>query len=197
MIKVNLYVGKKPFQLPVVAGIDLAALNIKGIIVAVILMFIPDLVLDGQYQQEIEQAESEISAIQLKLKQVQKEERSYGSVREEIEELKRQEGRLADKLVVVRKIIKQKRNPMKILLYVAENIPADIWLQSMEINGTSITIKGESKSYKSIGVFIENLKSSVFFGRDINIKQSQTKTDDSSKRRTEIFELIGNIQNFG
>lgn len=197
MIKVNLYVGRKPFQLPVIAGIDLGALSFKGLGVAFFISLLPGFLLDSSQQEEIEQANNKVSTVQLQLAKLKKEEKSYGSVREEIEALKKQEEKLAEKLVVVRKIIKQKRNPMKIMLYIAQNIPDDVWLKKLEITDSTLTIIGESKTYTSIGVFIENLRSSVFFNRDVNLKSSQTTTDEKEKRRIESFEVVGNIKIFG
>ncbi len=197
MLRVNLYVGKKPFKMPVIAGVDTGAISFKGLALAWLISFAPDFVFKEEWQQEMDSTTTINKQLQLKLKKLQKEERGYGQIQAEIEELKKQEKRLARRLGQVKILIKQKINPMKVLLYFAKNIPEDVWLENLNMTGSKISVKGRSSSYKSIGVLIENLKSSVFFDATLKLQKSETITDPVTSKRIESFELTGRVINFG
>lgn len=189
MIEVNLIGGKKVFKLPVFMGIDLNLINIKWIIVVYVLsLFRP--VLEGQWVKNKEQMEKKLTDARNDLEKVKKEGSKLDGLKQEIEALDSQEKRLNEKLSVVKKIIKIKKNPMSILLFVAKNIPVDAWLKAIEIDNDQLTITGEALSYKSIAQFIESLKDSIFFeAASIKLVDTGTRNEDNSNKRLEFFKL--------
>ncbi len=82
------------------------------------------------------------------------------------------------------------------MLYLSKNIPTDIWLTNVDLAEDKITIEGESESYKSIGLFIENLKSSIFFNETLNLVESKTVENPVLKRRTEYFKITSEIARY-
>ena len=47
---------------------------------------------------------------------------------------------------------------MRILYYIAQNIPENVWLTNVVLKGDTFTLEGESSDYPSVGLFWENLK---------------------------------------
>jgi Tfp pilus assembly protein PilN len=196
MIKVNLYVGKKPFRMPVVAGVDTANLPIKGLILVYIISLLPDMFIKEEWQNEIQQIELQVGKERQLQRSLSRKARNLEKIQDEIDRLAQKEQMLSDKLNVVKELMKIKKNPMKILLYISKNIPTDLWIESLEIRNDKLVIKGNSKSYKSIGIFMENLKNSTFFQSSVRLSRSQTITDPATKKRLEVFEIQANISRY-
>lgn len=195
MIEINLIVGKKPFKMPTIMGVDMALINVKMIVLAIVLSFIPGAFLESDWEPEINTANEQVGELQAKIKKLEKKNDENKSIQEQVDALARQEKKLAERLGVVKEIIKLKKNPMGIMLYLAKNIPDDVWIVSLNIENNTIKIRGQSLTYKSIGVFIENLKNSVFFNKDIVMSGSRT-LEREGQARIEEFDITGTIARF-
>ena len=113
----------------------------------------------------------------------------------QIRELKAQEENLGKKLTAVKQAISEKKNPAPILLYIAKNIPSELWIKELVIEDEKMTIKGEALDYTSIGNFVNSLRSSVFI-REANIAGTNSAVRESDKRRIETFEVNFTIARF-
>ncbi len=197
MIEVNLSAGRKPFKLPVLLGIfDLGQLNFKLIFLCLLLYYLGIPLVQEKLEEKGRSIIETTAKLNERLENIQKQGKGMRAIQAEIEDFQQQEKRLFEKLEVVRKIIKIKKNPMGILLYISKNIPQDLWLTSLEIQLNEIKIEGESRSYKSIGLFIENLKDAIFFGSSVRLEDSMTVTNDVSGTRTESFKISATIMRF-
>jgi Tfp pilus assembly protein PilN len=195
MIEINLLEVKKPFKMPEILGIDLNNLNIKFLVLAYIFTFVPDMIFTDVWQEEVNELDSRIARNNKKLNELNREIANQKDIEAQIQAFVQQEKKLGNRLEVVKKIIKLKKNPMNIMLYLTKNIPKDVWLKSFKIENLTLIVTGDSSSYKSIGIFIENLRSSVFFDSTLHLKNSFTK-EGKNKIRTESFEIEGSIRRF-
>ena len=196
MIEINLIVGKKPFKMPTIMGVDMALINVKMIAAAILLSFVPGALLESGWEPELAAANQQVTDISQKISSLEKKNDANKTIQEQVDALTRQEKKLAERLGVVKEIIKLKKNPMGIMLYIAKNIPEDVWLVSLELENNSIKLKGQSLTYKSIGIFIENLKNSVFFNKDIIMTGSRTIEGKEGQARVEEFDITGTITRF-
>jgi Tfp pilus assembly protein PilN len=196
LIEINLIVGKKPFKMPTLLGIDLATLNLKMIGLAILISFVPGMFLEGGREEEINAANEDVAQVRQQVQKLEKKVDENKGIQDQVDALNRQEKKLAERLGVVKEIIKLKKNPMNIMLYVAKNIPEDVWIIELDLTGNAISIRGQALNYKSIGMFIENLKNSVFFNKDLIMKSSQTVEKPDTKSRVEQFEIVGTIARF-
>lgn len=196
MIEINLIVGKKPFKMPTILGVDMALINLKMIGLAILLSFIPGAFLESGWEEEVATVTAQVEELTGKVKKLEKKNDENKTIQEQVDALARQEKKLAERLGVVKEIIKLKKNPMGIMLYLAKNIPEDVWLISLDLENNTIKLKGQSLTYKSIGVFIENLKNSVFFNKDITMTGSRTVEGKEGQSRVEEFDITGTIARF-
>lgn len=195
MIKINLLPSKKGTGLPVVLGMDLNLVNFKLLILALLFTIVPGFVKDF-WNADLAANNTEMETLNQDLGKLNAQLGGEDSVQKMIEAFTQQEKKLKERLDVVKNILKIKKNPARVLHYVAQNIPEDLWLTNISMVDNNVTFKGESVSYKSIGVFIENLKNSIFFDKSIRLVNSQTKKDNESGKRTEEFEIAGVITKF-
>jgi Tfp pilus assembly protein PilN len=195
MIKVNLLVGKKPLDVANLGGFDLSKLNVKYLVIAILLSYTPELFLNDMLTKELAGFNLQIETLNKEFKTYQAKLDSLKNIQKQIEALENLEKQLESKLNIVKGIFNKRSNPMNIMLYIAKNTPADLWLNEIVIEKNDITFKGESRDYKSIGVFIENLRSSIFFRKDIRLDSSATITKENGVR-VEGFSVKGYIVSY-
>jgi hypothetical protein len=195
MIKTNLLVGKKPLDLSSLGGFDLSKLNVKYLIIAIALSYVPDFFIYDMFAERLQAIQAVITTHNQKYASIQKEAKSLDNIQKQVDALEKLEKSLEEKLVVVKQIFKMRSNPMNIMLYIAQNTPEDVWLTDLVIENNSVQIKGESKGYKSIGVFIENLRNSIFFRKDIKLEGNSTQVKEGGER-VEVFLVRGVVVSY-
>jgi Tfp pilus assembly protein PilN len=197
MIKTNLAISYRPKEIPKVMGMDLGKVNFKLVVVAFLIgYFLPDMIVGPIKEAEVSQVQGQIKTLQDKDKKLQKEIRSKKTIEEEIKSLQIREERLKKRLVVVKKIIKTRKSPFNILLYIAKNVPDDLWITKLDINPEQMKLEGRSLSYKSIGKFIEALRASIFFLKDLKMKTEKAEKDPKTGVRAEVFNVTVSIGRF-
>ena len=177
-------------------GVDLSLLNIKFIMVALALHIILVPILTGRWEQEEIDWDESLKKVNVQLAKVKEEGRASKDIQEKVEALNAQEKKLQEKLNVVRQIIKIKKNPLGIMLFLTKNMPPDVWLNTLSLENDALVLEGSSSSYRSIGIFIENLQGSIFFGNSIKLEDSRTVNLEKSKNREEMFKISGTIMRY-
>jgi Tfp pilus assembly protein PilN len=195
MIKINLRTSNKQVDMSNLGGFDFTKLKIKPLLLVIALIYIPDFVFVPMWEAERTQAEEAVNAKQMKLNTLKRKVAQSLDLEKQIKELKAQEETLGKKLTAVKQAISEKRNPSNILLYIAKNIPPEIWIKELTIDQEEMLIKGEALDYTSIGNFVNSLRSSVFI-RDANIAGTSSVVRESDKKRIETFEVRFGIARF-
>lgn len=195
MIKINLSTTKKSVDLTNLGGFDFSKMKIKLVIIAIVLIYIPDFVLVDMWEADRTTAQQEISTKQAQLSSLKRKVGQSQSLEKQIRELKAQEENLGKKLTAVKQAISEKRNPGNILLYLAKNTPADLWLKELTIKDNTMKIRGEAFDYTSIGTLVNSMRSSVFI-KDSSISSTTSKVRESDKRRVESFEVSFTVGGF-
>lgn len=196
MIKVNLSTLKKPIDLANVGGMDLSKLNVKMVVIAIVLFYVPDLFIVDGLRESKEARERELDELNQRKLKLEKEVSELKNFDKQIEQLKRREDELAAKLEVVKSIINTKKNPWNILVYVAKNIPPEIWLTEIKYEGNKLSFKGLSTDYLNQGVFLENLKKSIFFDKNISYSKIEAPATSQVGYKLAPFEVSTTISRF-
>ena len=188
MIKINLSTAKKQVDISNVGGFDFTKVKIKALLVVMVLVYLPDFVLVPMWEEDRNTLNQQASATQGRLAQLKQKVAQSAELEKQIRELKAQEENLGKKLTAVKEAISEKKNPASILLFIAKNIPKELWIKELVISGSDMVIKGEAFDYTSIGNFVHNLRSSVFI-QDANITNTASVVKEPDKRRIETFEV--------
>jgi Tfp pilus assembly protein PilN len=195
MIKINLSVAQKQMDMTNVGGFDFTKIKIKAVILVCALIYLPDFILLPMWETEFNDKTAEFQVLQRKSGALKRKVALSSTLEKQIRELKMQEENLGKKLTAVKQAIGLKRNPSNLLLYISKNMPADLWIKELTIEGENLSVRGESLTYGSVGNFVNNLKSSVFI-REANIKSTTSTVRESDKRRIESFELSFAVSRF-
>jgi len=188
MIKINLSAAQKQVDISNLGGFDFTKLKIKAVLLACVLIYLPDIFLVSVWEDEFNNKNQELATLQSKSMSLKRKVSQSSTLEKQIRELKAQEENLGKKLTAVKQAISQKRNPANLLLYVSKNMPDDLWIKELVIDGETMLIKGDALSYNSVGNFVNNLRSSIFI-KDSSIKGTTSAVRASDKRRIESFEI--------
>jgi Tfp pilus assembly protein PilN len=188
MIKINLSTSKKQVDISNVGGFDFTKLKIKALLVVIAVIYVPDFVVVPVWEQERETLNQELVSKRQELSRLKGKVSKAASLEKQIRDLKAQEENLGQKLLAVKKAISEKKSPAPLLLYIAKNVPNELWIKDLSLENDILQIKGEATDYTSIGSFVNNLRSSVFI-KEANITSTASAVRESDKRRIESFDV--------
>lgn len=187
MIKINLANTQKQMDMSNVGGFDFTKIKIKAVGLAIVVLYAPDFFLLPMWEQERVDKQQEVTVINSELTSLKRKITQAAELEKQIQDLKEQERILTEKLTVVKQILSEKRNPSNLLIYLAKNIPKDVWITDLTFANDELKLNGESLDYSSIGKFLESVKSSVFI-REASVTKSESVVRDD-KMRVERFEI--------
>ena len=196
MIEINLSPHSKGANLSDVGGFNFSLLNVKMIVIAFAFMYIPEIFLLSHYEGEKQSIETKLTTLNKEYRKYRKKVGAMDNIQRKVDELVSLEKKLSMRINVVKEIVNKRENPFKVLKYIAENIPKDVWIVELTIKDRILTLRGYSESWKSIGDFLENLKNSIFFERNISYDKPANMKNKINKVRVETFEIKTKITSF-
>jgi Tfp pilus assembly protein PilN len=196
MIEINLSPSKKSGSITDIAGLNLSLVNVKMLFIALLILFIPEGFLVDFYDSQIQENTNRVQKLNKELREVSNKVRGLANIQSQVDALNEQEQKLSQKLNAVKSIINKRSNPFQLLQYVTQNIPEEVWVTYISINENNLLIKGHSKNWKSIGTFLENLKNSIFFSKQITYSRPEGASNVYRGQRVEVYEINATILRF-
>jgi Tfp pilus assembly protein PilN len=199
MIELNLLETKQPLVLPTVLGIDLNSLNLKMLVVALVIYYLPDYAINQIYGEKTTIANETMAQITSQNNKLQTEISKDSNIKSLVDAYKLQVIKLQRRSTQVDEILQNRTNPKKILEKIARSIPEDLWFDIMTINDKNeIQINGGSYSPRAIGEFITSINDSPYFSGSITPSKQENVKDtlDGVLTNYEKFELKGKITNY-
>ena len=193
MIRINLKPKNRDRTVLSTMGLNLSKVNIKFILVAVVISYglkIPIAI----YLQRVEGKESaKIEVLNKKEKVLVGKVSKYKDIEKQIKEIIDEEEKLRGRKKIIKDRLENRKNPLRIMVYIAKNIPDNLWIESMRLTENKIDIEGVTSTYKSIGLFIDNLKNSVYFDKTLSFDGAETQIDKKTGARLEKFKISGKV----
>ena len=174
-------------------GVDLSKVNIKYVLIAVAVGYGSEIPLNIYINRQEGQKGEKITALNKEKNDLLKRISKYKEVEKKIQDVVKQEKDLRKKKEIIESRMQSKKNPVRIMLYISKNIPESLWINKLTLKDEKIAIEGVTPTYKSIGLFIENLKSAVYFDKSLDFGGAETEIDKRTGRRTEKFKITGKI----
>ena len=198
MIKINLIAQPKKFKIPVVLGLDIRMFNFKMLFVVGLISFTPEVLQKFYFEIELAKINTKISFYKKELSKYNKILKKNRLLKKKIEAFTIQADKLKERERQVLEVIKQRTNPFKVLVKLAESLPIKVWTSRIKLDRDAITVNGLATSYKSIGEFIDTLNDSIYFSKTIRLKKTEsiTKKVNRDEFRVEKFEIVGKILRF-
>lgn len=100
---------------------------------------------------------SELEDLAEKITRAEREVEELRPIIEEVEAFKAKQAELEQKITVIQDLKDKQRGPVEIMDRVSRALPDLLWLEQLEVRGTSVDIRGEAMNTNAIAAFIENL----------------------------------------
>ena len=189
MIEINLSTTKKPVDISNFGGVDLSKIKVKFVVLAIVLSYVPDFLIYPTWEGEINQQNERLTVVNQEKSKLSAEVEALKDFDKQIEALNKQEEKLKAKLEVVKSILSKRQNPWEVFVYVAQNIPSELWLTSLVFENKKLVFKGLSVDYTPQGVFLENIKKSVFFDKNVNYSKAEATALPQGQKNLAPFEI--------
>lgn len=196
LIEVNLKKGKKIIQLPTFMGVEISVINFKLLFLSLVLYFFMPPFFQDYLAQDLAKIQKELVTINEKQQSLAAAAQNVQAIKTQVELYAQKEKIVEEKRNYVNKILELRKNPQTFLLFIAKNIPEDLWLSSLQIENDEAILDGYSKTYKSITQFLEILNESIFFKTRPILEDSQTKTEAGGEKRKEYFKIKASIKRY-
>jgi type IV pilus assembly protein PilN len=93
----------------------------------------------------------------------QKEYERLKPIIDEVEAFKKRNAELKRKIDAIEQLKRNQTGPVRIMDEISKALPDLLWLSAMQLNGTTLTLRGQALNENAVANFISNLASSPFF----------------------------------
>ena len=186
MIEINLAKKKTKIQF---AGVDLSKLPYIKIALAFLIQFLLPGMFKESNQKELKETNEKISEINKKIDKIKAEERRLADLKEQIDAFKSKTKQLEERSIQVEKILQIKTNPNKLLEKLARSMPEDLWVKKIQIQKNRLTVIGQSISYPSIGLLLEQLRESPFLMKNLKREAKKLLKDNLMEKKCVLLNL--------
>lgn len=157
MIKVNLLAEARAEKVTRQPLISLGAANLNNYLILGLLVV--GLAAAGiRYWQ----LDSRLGAIRDEVAVNQKEYERLKPIIDEVEAFKKKNAELKRKIEVIEQLKRNQQGPVRIMDEVSKALPDLLWLNSMQVAGNTLTLRGQALNENAVANYISNLASSPF-----------------------------------
>lgn len=195
MIKINLKTQSQSAG-SFIGNFDLSLINLPLLLLAMVFTGAAPLFLDSYFVGIKADVQAQIDNLQEQKKKYDIELTSLSEIDKKIQAMEAEEKAILSRVQVIQSLLKQKANPMKIMHYISEHIPANIWITKIEIKQKVFILEGNALDYESIGKFVEALNLAIFFNKSAKLDDYRTKQSTDGATRLEGFKISANIERF-
>lgn len=153
------------------SGADVAV-NSKENFIKIALMFLPMIGLMLYQEFNIGEKDSELQSLQGQVASIRE---NVEKLKPEIEEVRRfseEKGRLIKQMEAIRKLSRERLKNIKAISALQGIIPAKVWLRSIRIDGSKVSMEGNATEDLVISEFMQGLDQSIFFS-GVELRGSQ------------------------
>jgi type IV pilus assembly protein PilN len=115
------------------------------------------------------------AALDEELAAAQEETRRLTAVIQQVQEFERRKTQLQERVTLVEELRQGQSGPVHMLDEISKALPQMLWLLELKQQGQALTITGRCTSLTSITDFVENLESSGYFRKPVEIVESRVE----------------------
>jgi len=103
----------------------------------------------------------------------QQESARLQSVMAEVQQFEQRREQVQQRVALIEELRRGQSIPVQVLDHVSRNLPDMMWLTSLEVSGTQLTMTGQSTTLIALSDFVGNLGNGTILNRPIEIVNSQ------------------------
>ncbi|MCH2535579.1 MAG: PilN domain-containing protein [Bdellovibrionales bacterium] len=197
MIKVNLLKAKVPLQTQAqqTQGFSVQTgggeSTPKDKVVKVLVMLLGAVALMVYEKINIDALESQQKMYRTQSTQLTQELQKIEASAGQLEELKKENEKLQEKLKILTNLSKNRLKELKALDNLQNFIPEGVWLESLDYDGDKVLFKGFATNDRDLNAFVESLEGSTYFIDVILSKAIEQQKDSGAVKEFEINSALG------
>ncbi len=195
MIKINLKSSNQATG-SFLGNFDLSLINIPLVLGAMIFTGVAPMMTESYLKGARDEIQVEVEKLREQKKNYDKELESLAEIDKKIQTMELEEKAIITRVQVMQNLLKQKANPMKIMHYISEHIPENIWITKIEIKQNTFLLEGNALDYESIGKFVDALNLATFFNKTVKLGDYRTKQSTDNTTRLEAFSISARIERY-
>jgi type IV pilus assembly protein PilN len=114
------------------------------------------------------------------LLRAENETRQVRSVLEQVRKFEAQKALLQTRVSLIEQLRKGQSAPVHILDEISKSVPERLWLNELTQVGADFTMAGMTDSMTAVSDFVANLEGTKWFGKPVEIVDSQVQTDSKA-----------------
>lgn len=114
----------------------------------------------------------EMRRVSGRIQQMEKDIAQFKPQLDQVEAFKKKKNELEKKIDVIEGLDRARRGPVRVMAELADRIPPRVWITSLDTNGGSIKIQGESLDNELVARFLRDLGASEFFD-DVDLESTK------------------------
>ncbi len=119
--------------------------------------------IEGEKQKELDTLDGQVSQLQTEQNQLKTEANKITTYEQVKQQLEADEALMRNKLDTIKKLMSDRTTPPRLLLTLAQSIPADVWLREFTLQNSKLTLQGSAASFSQVSEFLRVLNESIFF----------------------------------
>lgn len=124
---------------------------------------------------------SQIASVEEKIDRAQAEVRELEEIIAKVEDFKAKKAELETKIAVIQNLKVKQKGPVKIMDAISRALPELLWLDSLRLNGSSVTLRGRAFNTDAVARFIGALYAVPEF------KEPDTREVSSVRSSNELY----------
>lgn len=145
--------------------------------------------IEGYKTQELEKVQSEIAAIESKIKLADSELSKTTGFEKLKKDLENDEKLIRTKIETIQSLINERTTPPKILIALSQATPKDVWIQNFSLKENKLSLSGRAYGIALVSDFMRSLEETIYF-KDVVLKSSRQAKEQGQELAT--FELEAN-----
>lgn len=161
--------------------------NLMPVILLAVCWYAVTYFLDDYKETEIRKLDVRIEELQGEQTQLRTRLAESKVLEQEQKQYEVDEKVIKTKIEVIQKLLQDRMLPPKMLLTLSHIIPVEVWLSDIQLDSTSLKIKGDALDFNPISEFMKNIKETAYF-KDANLRSSQQGKEETGLEVTK-FEI--------
>jgi type IV pilus assembly protein PilN len=91
------------------------------------------------------------------------EAQKLDSIIKEVEQFQARKDSLQKRIDLIKQLKANQKGPVRLLDRISQDLPDLVWLDSMQLKGTTVSLAGRALNPTAVGLFVENIKADPMF----------------------------------
>lgn len=107
---------------------------------------------------------SALKSIQEVAEQKRAEAAALEKIIQEVEQFKKRKDDLESRIALINDLKRNQKVPVQVMDRISQDLPDLVWLDSLQLQGTSVQLNGRALNPNAVALFVENIKDDALFG---------------------------------